>query len=147
VEALTAGTDASCSAHGFEVQADPGRTEILGHVVVRRERRLASTDGQHSGPDQVEWVAPGLGCLALRSELRAYEVDGALRGTVVQEATSVELAAPTVDLFAVDDALAEMMPSEILAAQNRRQGLECSRCDETAAANGDRMYLANRPHE
>ncbi|MCW5962781.1 MAG: hypothetical protein KIT83_01980 [Bryobacterales bacterium] len=147
VEALKAVPQPSCTLPGFETVVDPNRAEILGHSVLRRERQLESSDGLHTGPEQVEWVAPSLGCLALHSELRAYEQGGRLRGTVVREASGVEIGSPAVELFEVDQALVEMMPSEIMAAQNRLQGLECSKCDETAAANGDRMYLANRPLE
>jgi hypothetical protein len=145
LESLTNAVDPSCAVNGFRMVEDAGVSDILGHPVLRRERRLESSDGVHRGPHEVEWVAPALGCVALRSELVSHDKDGIVIGRVLREATGVNPGEPSAELFVVQEELGEMMPSEIMAAQNRLQGIECTTCDATAASNGDRFYLANRP--
>lgn len=141
---LTSKPPANCVSDGFELDSGAGGL-MAGHPVLIRKRQLVSSDQLHQGPSEREWVAPGMDCLVMRREAKRFDEKGVLRGTSITEVMEVTAGPPPRQLFAVPAELQEMTPSEVMAAQNRLQGIECTDCSRKAVENADRFYFAHRP--
>jgi hypothetical protein len=101
---------ADCKPDGdsWTVETHPEVRTILGYAVVQRS---ASTEG--SGLKIDEWVAPRLGCLAMRTILRAVDpTTGEYQVIKTVDVTSVTEGEPDPGLFSVPQNFTERSPWE-----------------------------------
>jgi hypothetical protein len=141
VAQLSESPDRSCSAAGFQEKGPGGM--IAGIPVLLRERTIPASDRQPETRIR-EWVAPSFDCLVVKKTQQWFEAGRLLPGEVAMDLVRLTPGEPAAETFAIPDGLREMSPSQVMAAQNARQGRECTECDRQAMENGDRYYYANR---
>jgi hypothetical protein len=131
---------ADCKPDGdsWTVDTQPEVRTILGYAVVQRS---ASTEG--SGLKIDEWVAPRLGCLAMRTILRAVDpATGDYQVIKTVDVTSVTEGEPDLGLFSVPEKFTERSPWEETQESAKARG-------EVAATNvgidrADQRYYSLR---
>jgi hypothetical protein len=96
------------------------RSSLQGHEVVRMVNSLKPRGGTNSrGFELVQFRAPALNCLPLRTEV--YQIEGDKRTlTSVEETLSVRLGEPAEELFTIPETLTERKPSEVFAEFEKR---------------------------
>lgn len=144
IQALRTKPDAGCVGSGFETDPSAPQESIAGQPVIVRARTLISKDGSRHGPSEREWVAEGLDCFVMRREFRSSGQESSFRGSVTMEVVNISVGEPSKELFLIPAGLKEMLPSEVIKAQNDLQGIECTACDLKTGENADRRYRANR---
>ncbi|MDX2268158.1 MAG: hypothetical protein NW208_08630 [Bryobacter sp.] len=91
------------------------------------------------------WVVPTLNCAVLQEENVATSADGKPRWTRYVDFISLKVGEPEASLFEIPFNFQEMIPSQVMMAQNQQEGRECRKCELNTLSNSDRAYYANRP--
>lgn len=84
---------------------------MLGHEVVKVV--TSEIPGQPSSR-KVQWRAPELNCLPLRTQAREVLADGTLGSYSIEEVTSLSLGAPDKSMFEIPPNFQERSPSSVM---------------------------------
>jgi hypothetical protein len=143
ISQLSVSPDRGCSATGFQAVEPSTQLMIAGIPVLMRERTIPASDRQPETRIR-EWVAPSFDCLVVKKTQQWFESGRLLPGEVTMDLVRLAHAEPPLETFAIPEGLREMSPSQVMTAQNAKQGRECTECDRKAMENGDRFYYSNR---
>jgi hypothetical protein len=130
-------------AHNPETCSETGgRATILGFETFRVQRDLATTQAGKVFRRE-SWVAPALGCFALRW-VDTETHGGALVSRTVGEAVSVLTGAPDAALFRAPEGFTERPPSGVFREAARRENKACTVCEKGGAAHQDAAYFSRQ---
>lgn len=115
---LQAPTTSDCNDGASLIDPHPSPSQIAGYRVIKStvKRRLKDI-----GEFSIEkWMAPDLGCYALRQIETKTSPDGVPGAYNVHEVRSVTLGKPDPKLFEIPSHFVERSPTEILTEADRR---------------------------
>ena len=110
-----------------------GEERMLGVRVVRVVSDTERVRGTH-------WMAPELGCLAVKREMKYLGTGGAVEQVMEETALELRLGEPEKGLFDRPEGYEEVEPSEADLRMAKALGRACPECEKARGGNKDQLY-------
>jgi len=110
-----------------------GEERMLGVRVVRVVADTERVRGTH-------WMAPELGCLAVKREMKYLGAGGAVEQVMEETALELRLGEPEKGLFERPEGYEEVEPSEADLRMAKALGRACPECEKARGGNKDQLY-------
>ena len=120
-----------------------GREQILGREVLHVKVDTRTRNNGQDGIYRESWIAPALGCIALKEVTSMYD-QAKVKAYQVTEVESIKEGEPDAKLFNIPGNYTERPPSAVFQENARRTGRVCPSCERNTGARLDSIYIGSQ---